>query len=217
MRHVRDLICGVEFAGGGLQCVAVAAEQCEGSTILRQTTRDRQSNALGTARDESTARLCHMMIAMSPSRFNVRSSCALPGEVLFGPRLFGVAKFCRGVQREMGVGQMGPGKGAQIRTARRDDGVQMIRLGDVADCHRGNADLVADAVGEWRLEHAAIDRFCLDRCLAGGYVHQIDTRVLEGTRDQHRIVRRDAAFYPVGGGDPHRHWLVRGPNGAHGA
>ena len=54
----------------------------------------------------------------------------------------------------------------------------------------GDADLVADAIGERRLEHAAIDRLRLDRSLPGRDVDQIGARLLERARDLHRIIGR---------------------------
>ena len=117
----------------------------------------------------------------------------------------------------MRVGQMRPGQRTQIGAARRDDRIHMVGLRDVADGHRGDADLIADAVGKRRLEHPAVDRLGLDRGLPGGYVDQIHARLLERVRDHHRIVHGDAAIHPVGGRDSHRHRLVRWPCSAHGA
>ena len=88
----------------------------------------------------------------------------------------------------MRVGEMRAGQRAQIGAARGDDGIQMIGLGDVADSHRGDADLVADAVGERCLEHPAVDRFGLDRGLAGGDIDQIDAGLFECARDRHCVV-----------------------------
>src|SRR5579872_383727 len=84
------------------------------------------------------------------------------GEILPGPDLIGVAEASRGVQSEVRIGEVGPRQRAQICTAGGDNRIQMVGFGDVADSHRGYADFVTDPVGEWGLEHAAIDRFSLD-------------------------------------------------------
>jgi len=59
----------------------------------------------------------------------------------------------------------------------------MVRVIDVADRHRGDADLVADFVGERGLPHAAVHGLLPGDCLSGRDVDEIDTCVLEGARD----------------------------------
>ena len=54
----------------------------------------------------------------------------------------------------------------------------MVRLKNIADRHGRHAGLVADAVGERRLEHAAVDRPRVDRGLARGHVADIDAGLL---------------------------------------
>ena len=89
----------------------------------------------------------------------------------------------------------------------------MVGLRDVADRHGGDADLVADAVGERGLEHAAVHGARLDRGLAGGDIDDIDTLGLENAGNRHRLHRRDAAItHPVIRGDAHGYRLLRRPH-----
>ena len=71
----------------------------------------------------------------------------------------------------------------QIGAPRRHDGVHLIGGRDRADAHRGDAGLVADLVGERRLEHAAVDRLGIGRGLSGRHVDQVAAGLREGARD----------------------------------
>ena len=76
--------------------------------------------------------------------------------------------------------------------------------------------LVADLVGEGRLEHAAVDRLAIGPGLAGRDVDQVGAGLGEGAADLDRLVGRDAELaHPVVGRDAHRHRLVRRPGRAH--
>src|SRR6202046_2528297 len=56
------------------------------------------------------------------------------------------------------IDQMRASQRHQVGAARGEDGVDLIRCRDVADAHGGDTRLVADLLGERRLEHAAVDR-----------------------------------------------------------
>ena len=110
----------------------VAAEEGEGYAFLCQAPRDGQADAFGAAGDQRASWLCHMMMAMSLSRFSVRSSCVLPARYCLGHACSCVAEGRRGVQGEMRIGEVRAGQGAKIGAAGGDDRVQMIGFGDVA-------------------------------------------------------------------------------------
>jgi len=59
------------------------------------------------------------------------------------------------------------------------------------------------------------DRLRVTHRLSRGDVDQIDPGLAEGAGNHHRVVAGDAALSPVGGGDTHRHRLVRRPRRAH--
>jgi hypothetical protein len=122
----------------------------------------------------------------------------------------------RGVQRPVRVAQMGSGERAEIGSFRRQDRVDLIGGGDVADRHRPDADLLANAIGKRRLEHAAVDRCLLRHGLATRDIDQVDAVLLQRARDRDGVVSGVAAVRPVGGGDADRHRLVRGPARPHG-
>ena len=79
------------------------------------------------------------------------------GQIRLGPGLAGVAELRRGMQRPVGIGEVRPREAAQVGAPRHQDRVDVVGLVDVADRHGGDAGLVADAVGERRLEHAPVD------------------------------------------------------------
>ena len=64
----------------------------------------------------------------------------------------------RGAQRPVRVGEVRPGEADEVGAARHQDRVHVVGLVDVADRHRRDAGLVADAVGEGGLEHPPVDR-----------------------------------------------------------
>ena len=86
---------------------------------------------------------------------------------------------------------------AQVGAARRDDAVDVVGLEDRADRDRRDADLVADAVGERRLVHAAVDGLRVAR-RPGRTSTSIRSApaALNSARDLDRVVGRDAALRP---------------------
>ena len=118
------------------------------------------------------------------------------GEIRLGPGRARVAGPRGGVQRPVGIGQVRPGEADEVGAAGHQDRVDVVGLVDVADRHGGDADLVADAVGERRLEHAAVDRARLDGGLAGRHVDDVDALGLQDAGDGDRLHRRDAAIRP---------------------
>ena len=111
---------------------------------------------------------------------------------------------------------MRPGERHQIGAPRGEDRIGLVGIGDVADRHRRQLGLVADLVGEWRLEHAAVDRLRIGPGLAGGDVDQIRPGFGKRARNLDCFVGRHAVVAsPVGGRDAHRHRAVGGPRGAH--
>src|SRR5262245_36427503 len=92
----------------------------------------------------------------------------------------------------------------------------MIRLVDVADGHGGDPDLVADAVGEWRLEHATVHRLRANGRLPRRHVDDVDARSMQHAGDFDGILwLYSVAPHPVVCRDAHRDGLLPGPNRAH--
>ena len=85
---------------------------------------------------------------------------------------------------------MRPRQRHEVGAAGGDDGVDLVGAGDGADAHGGKPGVVADLVGERRLEHAAVDRLGLRRGLAGGDVDQVAAGLGEGARHLRRRRRR---------------------------
>ena len=75
--------------------------------------------------------------------------------------------------------------------------------------------LVADAIGERRLEQPAVARPLIGHGLAGRDVHDVAAVRLEQARDLDRVGRLVAALVPVDRRDAHRHRALGGPRGAH--
>src|SRR4030088_2572419 len=102
------------------------------------------------------------------SRTLLRKICSLPGRYCGGQNTasapYQAAAFSvnDGSTRCGGAG--GPrtaragGGGGVACAAGGEDGIDLIGRRDVADAHGGDARLVADLVGERRLEHASVDR-----------------------------------------------------------
>ena len=110
---------------------------------------------------------------------------------------------------------MRPRDGAKIGAAGRDDGVGVIGLGDRADGDGGDLALVADLVGERRLEQPAVDRPLLLHDLPRRTIDEIGARVAEQAREDQRVLRHVAALEPVVAGEPHRDRPVLRPGVAH--
>src|SRR5216683_6013703 len=108
-----------------------------------------------------------------------------------------------GFHRERRIDQMRATKRHQIRAAGGQDGIDLVGGRDVTDAHSGDTGLVANLIGEWRLEHAAIDRLRVAHGLAGGDVDQIDPGFGKSPRDQNAVIAGDAALGPISGRDTH--------------
>src|SRR5215472_9658675 len=80
-----------------------------------------------------------------------------PGVIRRRPGLAAVAELGGGMERPIWVGKMRPSEADQIGASGHQDRVDVVRLENVANRHGGHAGLVADAVGERRLKHAAVD------------------------------------------------------------
>ena len=124
----------------------------------------------------------------------------------------GVVALARGgLQRPGRIGQVRACDRAQVRASGGDDGVDVVGLVDVADRHGGDADLVADLVGERRLPHAPVHRLLPRHGLPGGDVDEIGAGVLEGAHDAQQVRLAQAAVGPVARRDAHRQRLVGRP------
>src|SRR5215470_17730152 len=120
-------------------------------------------------------RACRRALASHALRRGVATPCQTmqliaPGEVWLGPSLDLDIEPSRRMQRPIGIGQMWPRQAAQVGASGHEDGIDVVRLVDVADGDGGHARLVADAVREGRLEHAAIHGTCGLRRLARRYI-----------------------------------------------
>src|SRR6516165_7005316 len=71
--------------------------------------------------------------------------------------------------------------------------------------------------GERRLEHAAEDGLRVRDGLSGRHVDEIATGLRERARDLDGVIAREPAIHPVRRRNAHRHRLLVGPGGAHGA
>ena len=137
------------------------------------------------------------------------------GKVLHRPLRVGVPELGCGVQRPARIGEVRPPERDQVGPAGGEDGVDLIGLGNVADRHRRDADLVANLIGVRRLEHPAVYGLRIGRGLAGRNVDQIGAGGLKRARDLDGIVAGDSAFDPIGRGNTHRHRPIARPHGAH--
>ena len=108
------------------------------------------------------------------------------------PLHVGVAQRQRGPQRPVRIGEVRAGEADQVGPARHQDRVGVVGFVDVAHRHRGDARLVADPVGERRLEHPPVHGLGVDRRLSRRHVDDVGTRPREHPGDLHRLVRRDA-------------------------
>src|SRR5262249_4240169 len=112
---------------------------------------------------------------------------------------------------------MRPRKTDKIGATRHQDRVHMIGLVDFADRERGDARLVANAVGKRRLEHTAINGPGARRRLAGRHVDKVDAGFSQYSGNLDGILRPYTfRAYPVMRRDSHRYRLVVRPYLAHG-
>ena len=124
----------------------------------------------------------------------------------------------RRAQGQVRVDQVRARQGAQVGASRCQYRVGVVPALDGAHRHHGDAYLVADALGEGHLIHAAVLGLAIGRVAAARDVDQVDAHGLQGARDLDRVVSGqsvDALRHPVGGGDAHRERAPRGPDGAH--
>ena len=110
---------------------------------------------------------------------------------------------------------MRPGDRAKIGSTRRDDRIDVIGLGNGADGDGVDMRLVADLVGERRLEHAAIDRPLGLRDLTRRAIDEVGAGFLEQFGEECRVLRGVSPRCPVMARETHRHRAVLGPGGAH--
>ena len=134
--------------------------------------------------------------------------------VRLGPLDVAVAEARRLAQQPGGIGQVRPGDRAQVRTARGDDPVDLIAVGDRADGHRRDAALVANAVGKRRLVHPAIHGLLVRRDFARRAMDHVGPCLAQALADGHRIVDRRSARRTITSRDTHRDRQVTRPHRA---
>ena len=103
------------------------------------------------------------------SRFILR----LAGQILLRPADVRQPDLRGFVQQPGRIGEVRPRHGAKVGASGADDRIRLVEIGDGADRNRRDPDLVADLVGERRLEHAAIDGLLVLRHLAGRTIDEI--------------------------------------------
>src|SRR5882724_688226 len=131
------------------------------------------------------------------------------------PALFVKFLFRRGAQGPGRIRQVRPRQRAEIRPARCNDGVHVIRLENIAHCDGWNADLVADLIDERRLPHAPVHRPLICHGLPCRYVEHVCAGLFERARNGEQILFREAAFGPVAGGNSRRQGTPSRPDGTH--
>src|SRR6516225_11448399 len=112
---------------------------------------------------------------------------------------------------------MRTGERAQIGAACSDDRVDVVGLEDGPDSHGGNADLVADLVGEGGLVEAPIDRFVIVPHLTGRAIYEVGPGLFEQPGKLGGVRWGIAALGPVVAREPHRDRAILRPHLAHGA
>ncbi len=95
-----------------------------------------------------------------------------------------ISHLCRCVQGPAGVGEMGSGQADQIRSARRNDAIDVIDFIDVADRNSRDSSIVADDVGQGGLEHASGLGFGSVAGLSRGDVDDVSPRIDKGPGNQ---------------------------------
>src|SRR5215475_635482 len=113
---------------------------------------------------------------------------ALDRDVLVRPRQV-PALLVRGVPRPVGIIQVAASEHAEISAPGRQDTVDVVIRGDVADRHRRHVGLVADAIAERRLIEPAVYGLLVGRRLAGRYGNDVTAVLAEPPREIHRVVR----------------------------
>src|ERR1700678_2221545 len=154
---------------------------------------------------------------LSRRPFKIGFQLPLAREIGIRPALFVKLLFRRSTQRPRGIRQMRPCQSTQVRPARRNDRIHVIRLEYIAHRDGRNTDLVANLVGERGLPHAAVDWLLVGHGLACGYIEYIRAGLLERTGNNQQIRLRKAALSPVAGGNSRRQRALSRPDLAHGA
>ena len=196
------------------ELVGFVERACDGSFCFMAPSLQAHARARGWPARAATAPVACAAAARSRSR--LRSSCILAGAVLLRPVDVGVADLAP-PRCSVQAGLARCGRATAHRSAR--PAAMMLLTWSASEIAPtamvGDAGLVADAVGERRLVHAAVDRLLLLADLARRAVDQVGAGGLEGARDLDRVVGRDAAFDPVVRRDAHRHRQVLRPGRAH--
>src|ERR1700678_3924742 len=154
---------------------------------------------------------------LSRRPFKIAFQLPLAREIGIRPALFVKLLFSRSAQRPRGIRQMRPCPSTQVRPARRNDRIHVIRLEYIAHRNGWNADLVANLVGKRGLPHAAVHRLLIGHGLARRYVEHIRAGLLERIGNNQQILLRKAALSPVAGGNSRRQRALSRPDRAHGA
>ncbi len=135
------------------------------------------------AGDQGVARERRMLLMPSASRRRARG-CARAGPCRRDRAAARTPRDTRlpAAARSVHIGSIRCGRRQrdEVGAAGGEDRIDVVGLVDVADRHRRAAGLVADPVGERRLEHPAIDRLGLGPGLAGRDVDQVGAGVGEG-------------------------------------
>src|SRR5215471_11969161 len=113
----------------------------------------------------------------------------------------------RRLHGEVRVDQVRARQRDEIGAAGGDDGVDLVGGRDRADAHRRERGLVADLIGERRLEHAAEDGLRVRDGLSGRHVDEIATGIRKRARDLDGVVAGKPAIHPVRRRNAHRHRL----------
>src|SRR5579883_3077811 len=172
------------------------------------------STSRGVAQPEAAAAAATVSPEVSVRLLKARSIARDRG-VLIGPGKR-IALLDRGMPRPIGIEEMGAREHAEIGAPGHQDAVD-IGIGlDVADGHRRDLRLVANAVGEGRLEEPTIDRLLIGHGLPRGDIDDVASSRLQGARNGDGIAGVEAAGHPVGRGNANAHWFVPRPLSAHG-
>ena len=116
--------------------------------------------------------------------------------------------------RPIRIEEVRAGEHAQVGASRRDDRVHVHVGRDVSHRHRRHADLMADSIGERRLEQPAVYRPLIGYRLSRRNVDDVAAVCLQHSRDRDGIVRLHSAWHPVDRADADAHRLLVGPHRA---
>src|SRR3990172_3442859 len=122
----------------------------------------------------------------------------------------------RGVARPVRVPEVRAREHAEVGAPGGEDRVDVRPGGDVADGHRGDPRLLADAVGERRLVEPPVDGLLLGPRLARRDVHDVAPVLAQHAGELDGLLRRRAALGPVCRRDPDGHGPGLRPRPPHG-